>query len=154
MQVLCIASSWAWRRLGEGRRRQGGIAVLCSRRDVTQLLTWGKRFPVLRSGREEGGVSAYACGGASSSSLTSFLRVWPPAALATRDFFYSSFAPPDAASRRSTTLFRITQLVEFVELTVTLPLLGWNVRRLFANRNFFYPASTNVVEVPTHAWKN
>lgn len=56
------------------------------------------------------------CGGASSS----FPVARSPAALGV-NFFYSSFAPPSpAASRRSTTLFGITQLAEFAELTVAL----------------------------------
>lgn len=67
---------------GEWGGGRGGIAALCSRRDVTQLPTWGKRFPVLRlDTKKMVCVSAYVYGGASSSSLSfpcSFDRPQPP----------------------------------------------------------------------------
>lgn len=51
MVCKCCVLHWVGPGMGEERGwsgGRGGIAALCSRRDVTQLPTWGKRFPVLR----------------------------------------------------------------------------------------------------------
>jgi len=122
---VCAASD-AGTGQAEGR---GETAALCSRRDVTQLPTGG--------GEGKGGCSRYCAGRASSSCLPPPL---PPflAALG-RSFFFLRFflappsplpplspsfrAPPKARPRRrSTTLFGITQLAEFAELSASLSL--------------------------------